>query len=144
MMTHVTIRPAERADLEPIISLLRVLYKNDVGQELSGLVQEYLDSPSHLVLLAMRDRPIGVLIGSYRLDIDYECRAGLVDAIVVEESVRNQGIGRNLVRAFTRWARRRGCTMLQVVNPNEGFFEALGFKERPMRFQQMPIEEIEA
>jgi len=144
MMKGVTIRSADRADLEPIISLLRVLYKNDVGQELSGLVQEYLDSPSHLVLLAMRDRPIGVLIGSYRLDIDYECRAGLVDAIVVEESVRNQGIGRSLVRAFTRWARDRGCTMLQVVNPNEGFFETVGFKERPMRFQQMGIEEIEA
>ena len=143
-MMHVTIRPAECPDSEAIISLLRVLYKNDVGPEFSGLVQEYLDSPSHLVLLAMRDRPIGVLIGSYRLDIDYECRAGLVDAIVVEESVRNHGIGRNLVRAFTRWARGRGCTMLQVVNPNEGFFEALGFKERPVQFQQMAIEEIEA
>jgi len=142
-MTDVTIRPARPDDWESIIRLLRILYKGDVGGGLIALVQEYLNSPSHLVLLAMRERLIGVLIGSYRLDIDYECRAGLVDAIVVEESVRNQGIGRNLIGEFTRWARGRGCAMLQVVNPNEGFFEALGFKERPLRFQQMGIEESE-
>ena len=143
MTTDVTIRPAQPADSESIVSLLRVLYKGDVGDGLIGLVQEYLNSPSHLVLLAIRERPIGVLIGSYRLDVDYECRAGLVDAIVIEESVRSQKIGRTLVREFTQWARDRGCTMLQVINPDKGFFEASGFKERPLRFQQMGIEEAE-
>ena len=33
--------------------------------------------------------------------------------------------------------------MLQVINPDKGFFEASGFKERPLRFQQMGIEEAE-
>ena len=139
MKTNVTIGPAQPDELPSVIALLSVLYKGDVGHELAGLVQEYVNSPGHVVLLAVRDRPVGVLVGSYRLDVDYECRAGLVDAIVVEPSQRRQGIGKALIAEFTLWARERGCTMLQVINPNEGFFEAAGFEERPMRFRQMRI-----
>jgi GNAT superfamily N-acetyltransferase len=74
-------------------------------------VPAYLNSPNHLVLLAIREQPVAVLIGSYRIDIDYECRAGLVDAIVVADSMRKQGIGTALVRGFTPWARDRDCTL---------------------------------
>jgi len=135
-------RPGHPDDVEPIISLLRILYRGDVGEGLNDLVQEYLNSPSHLVLLAIRERAVGLLIGAYRLDIDYECRAGLVDAIVVEESSRKQGIGTALVREFARWARDRGCTMLQVINPNEAFFDKLGFADRRLRFQQRSPDKI--
>jgi len=136
-------RPAQPDDLEPIISLLSILYKGDVGEGLKDLVQEYLNSPSHLVLVAIRERPVGLLIGAYRLDIDYECRAGLVDAIVVEESYRKRGIGTALVREFARWARDQGCTMLQVINPNEAFFDRLGFVDRKLRFKQRPLTGLE-
>ena len=144
MMAGVTIRQGRRDDLVQVISLLGILYKGDVGESLADMMQEYLESLSHLVLVAIaQERPVGVLVGSYRLDIDYECRAGLVDAIVVEESQRKKGIGRALVREFAEWAGQRGCTVLQVINPNQGFFEEFGFKEREMRFWQMPAAETE-
>ena len=139
-MMGLTIRLANEEDLRQIISLLGVLYKGDVGEGLKDLVQEYLESSDHLVLVAIvRDRPVGVLIGSYRMDIDYECRAGFVDALVVAESLRRQGIGNSLVGEFGEWAGKRNCSLLQVINPNRGFFESMGFKERQLHFVQIPL-----
>jgi predicted N-acetyltransferase YhbS len=141
----IQIRRASEADAESVAELLAVLYKGDIGRNLSALVREYLVSGDHAVLVAERQsQVVGLLIGSQRLDIDWECRAALVDAIVVRESARGQGIGRSLMREFCSWARQRGCTVVQVVNPNEGFFGSLGLTDRKARFWQGPIDGIKA
>jgi N-acetylglutamate synthase-like GNAT family acetyltransferase len=136
---NIQVREAGNDDLEAVLSLLELLYKGDVGGDFGALVEEYVNSPDHLVLLAVRERPVGVLVGSYRLDIDFECRAGLVDAVVVSESSRQKGVGRALLLRFRDWARRKGCSVLQVVNPNEGFFARMGFSDREARFWQAAV-----
>jgi len=136
-------RLARERDVDGIMSLLTLLYKGDVGEGLREVVREYMSSPNHVVFVAGDECPNdGVLIGSYRLDIDYESRAGFVDALVVRESARGKGIGKLLLRRFTAWAREQNCALLQVINPNVGFFERLGFEERQIRFQQISVEDI--
>ena len=118
---RVEIRHATEADMESIMALLAVLYKGDIGHGLRTLVDEYLNSSAHTVLLAQnQSNVLGLLIGSKRLDIDWECRAALVDAVVVSDSARGQGIGKGLVREFCAWARDQDCLVLQAINPNEG------------------------
>ena len=137
-----TLKEAESGDRDDGVSLLTVLYRGDVGPDLEGLGQEYISAQDHVVLPALKDdREVGVLVGSYRLDIDFECRAGFVDAIVVEPSQRNQGIGTSLLREFAGWARTRGCTAL---NPNRSFFERAGLADRGVLFEQIAVDELEA
>ena len=137
-------RAATESDLAAIMALLTGLYKGDVGPGIGPLVQEYIGSENHRVLVAQEQgEPLGVLLGSYRLDLDWECRAGLVDALVVSEAARGRGIGKRLVREFCGWARQRGCALVQVINPNPGFFGQLGFTSREIRFWQAAIEEVQ-
>lgn len=139
-----TVKSAVKADLEDVMILLHVLYKGDVGSQLANIVEEYIDSDRHIVFVGFHnDSPVGILIGTYRLDIDYECRVGFVDAIVVDENMRQQGIGKRLMEEFSGWAKHRDCTVLQVLNGNRTFFEGIGFEERPARLHQIPIERIE-
>ena len=136
------LRPAIEVDIADLKPLLKDLYRGDLGPRFSDVLDEYLRSESHHVILAAADgRAVGVLIGSYRLDIDHECRAGLIDAIVVAPNLRGRGIGKKLLGAFAQWARGRGCTVLQVVNGNREFFERLSFTQRRVMFHQASLDE---
>ena len=140
---NVEVREASDSDLEDVLSLLTLLYKGDVGQGMRSLLAEYLASPQHVVLLACAGTErLGLLIGSYRLDIDWESRAGLVDAIVTSESARKRGVGRALLRCFREWARDKDCSVLQVVNPDEGFFARMGFRGREARLWQAALSDL--
>lgn len=137
------LRIATKDDVGDMMPLFFDLYKGDIGPHFSDVLEEYIGSDSHLVTAAIADaRMVGLLIGSYRLDIDYECRAGFIDAIVVHEDCRMQGIGKRLVRNFAEWAKSRSCTVLQVLNARGEFFENIGFKERQVMFHQVPVGEI--
>jgi GNAT superfamily N-acetyltransferase len=134
----VRLRPANQDDADDVIRLLHDLYRGDLGPGFSGILHEYFCRENHLVLIAASaGRPVGVLVGSYRLDMDYECRAGFIDAVVVHEDFRGKGIGRRLLTEFARWAAARGCTVLQVLNGKREFFEAAGFAERPAVLHQL-------
>ena len=139
----VKLRIATRDDVGDMMPLFLDLYKRDIGAHFSDVLEEYIGSDSHLVAVAIADaRIVGLLIGSYRLDIDYECRAGFIDAIVVDEAYRMQGTGKRLVRNFAEWAKTKGCTVLQVLNARGEFFENIGFKERQVRLHQVSVGEI--
>lgn len=139
----IELREATRDDVQDMMPLFRDLYRGDIGTHFCDVLEEYIASDSHFVTVAIADaRIVGLLIGSYRLDIDYECRAGFIDAIVVHKDCRGQGIGKRLVRAFVEWAKSRSCTVLQVLNARGEFFENIGFKERRVRFHQASIHEI--
>lgn len=136
----VVVRRATQDDVDGMEPLLHDLYEADIGPDFSTILAEFIEGEAHLVLVAaLAGRIVGVLIGSYRLDIDYECRAGLVDAIVVHKGHRGKGIGTRLMQDFERWARDRRCTALQVQQGRGWFFERMGFKERTVVFYQKDV-----
>lgn len=137
----VALRTATKDDLDQLMPLFVDLYKGDIGPGFRDVLDEYVRQDAHRVIVAVCEgRVVGVIVGSYRMDIDYECRAGFVDAVVVHEAHRGQGIGRQLVGSLADWAAGRGCTVMQVLNGRREFFEGLGFEERPVRFHQVPID----
>jgi len=83
--------------------------------------------------MAERDgRVLGVLVGSYHLDIDWEGRIGKIDALYVEKDCRRKGLGRELVKFFLSKARRSNCLAVvsRVNHKNERayrFHKAIGF-----------------
>ena len=102
--------------------------------------KENFPKGEQLARTVVAGRTVGLLIGSYRLDIDYECRAGLIDAIVVTKELQGRGLGRALIGGFAEWAGNEGCTTLQVINGAREFFEAMGFAERQVTFHQVPMD----
>jgi GNAT superfamily N-acetyltransferase len=65
--------------------------------------------------------------------------AGRLAALVVGAGARRAGVGRALVDAVTSEARRRGCERLEVTSAAHrsdahGFYERLGFVDKPRRF----------
>ncbi|MCL0039310.1 GNAT family N-acetyltransferase [Dehalococcoidia bacterium] len=142
----IDLKSASRKDIDKLMPLFKGLYElygGDIGPHFAEILQEYIDSENHLTMVALSDGAVvGVLVGSYRLDIDYECRTGFVDAIVVDEGFRKRGIGKRLLHHFAQWAQSKKCTVLQVLNGNREFFEHLGFEERPARLHQVSIERL--
>jgi N-acetylglutamate synthase-like GNAT family acetyltransferase len=141
---EVKLRPASRKDIEILMPLFRDLYRGDIGEHFVEILSEYIDSENHVTIVAENACNIlGVLVGSYRLDIDYECRAGYVDAIVVDKQFRKRGIGKKLLQYFAQWARNKDCTVLQVLRGKREFFEPRGFREMPRPIlRQVSIEEM--
>jgi len=138
MIMNVQVREATEDDVAETMPLFVDLYRGDLGEHFVEILTEYVTVAAHCVLVAIRkDRIVGVLVGSYRLDIDYECRAGFVDAVIVDKDCRGQGIGKTLLRSFADWAAAKGCTAIQVMNARPHFFESIGFQERPCVLHQV-------
>jgi len=138
------LRNAKKDDIDALMPLFKNLYRGDIGQHFQEILGEYIDdSQTHLAVVAVMDsNVVGILVGTYRLDIDYECRAGFVDAVVVREDIRQKGIGKKLLHHFAQWADSKNCTALQTLNGKRVFFEPRGFRERPAVLSQAPIDEV--
>ncbi|HNY16506.1 MAG TPA: GNAT family N-acetyltransferase [Treponemataceae bacterium] len=62
---------------------------------------------------------------------------GEVDSLCLHESIRGEGIGKELVQGQVAWMKARGCRRIRVSVSHGhdsvlGFYRKLGFKERLM------------
>jgi N-acetylglutamate synthase-like GNAT family acetyltransferase len=132
-----TIRSAEISDYTACLPLFELLYHNDIGPNFREVFKAY--TREGIVLLAEAlGRPVGLLVGSYGLDIDWEGRTGRIDAVVVDENRRMEGIGRKLVQRFIESAREHRCkavkSRINVANAaSQKFHEELGFSRADTR-----------
>lgn len=60
---------------------------------------------------------------------------GEIDSLCLHESIRGEGVGRDLVQGHVAWMKRRGCQRIRVSvsfghDSVLGFYRKLGFKER--------------
>lgn len=130
---RITIRSAKVSDYSRCLPLLTSLYHGDIGTDFRKTFESYIIGDDSLVLLAQsRAGIVGILIGSRRMDIDWEGKTAGIDAIVVSEKHRRTGIGEQLVNRFVKLAQRQGCKAVKSrVNRKNGeaqrFHESLGF-----------------
>jgi ribosomal protein S18 acetylase RimI-like enzyme len=127
------IRKARVDDYFQCLPLLTSLYHGDVGADFKKTFENFITSDSGLVLLAQsQGEVVGVLIGSWQMDIDWEGKTARIDAIIVDEKHRRTGIGKQLAHYFITQAEGQKCKAVKsrVNRKNEGakkFHENLGF-----------------
>ncbi|UCG45846.1 MAG: GNAT family N-acetyltransferase [Candidatus Bathyarchaeota archaeon] len=130
-----SIRSGRTSDYNLGLPLLEKLYHGDIGLDLKQAFIDYVRKENGVVLFAEdAGKVVGILVGSFQLDIDWEGKTGKIDAIIVDEKQRRRGVGRKLVQRFLAWAKRKGCKAVKARINRENdvaqeFHRSLGFEE---------------
>jgi ribosomal protein S18 acetylase RimI-like enzyme len=102
----------ERAADAAAVAAAEALFDGPVKLE---AVERFLADPTHHLLVAQEgDRAVGFVSGAELTHPDKGTEMFLYE-LAVDESVRNRGIGRALVRALAELARGRGCYGMWVL-----------------------------
>jgi GNAT superfamily N-acetyltransferase len=120
------IRPATPGDLDALVRLLGVLFtleadfRPDPKAQRRGLLRMLEDRERRLVLVA---EVLGALVGMVTVQLVVSTAeggdAGLLEDLVVDESVRGKGLGCELLHRAEAWAFERGATRLQLLADRE-------------------------
>lgn len=134
MQKALEIRQATPEDWEKTSPLFEQLYHGDLGPDLRKVFTILATNIEGSVLIAEQDKKtIGVLVGSYYLDLDWEGKIAKLQAIIVDRKHQNQGIGRKLLKHFLKQAKEKNCRAIiaRVNRKNRGsdFYEKLDFEE---------------
>lgn len=130
-----TVRDATPDDFDKCFPLLEQLYHGDIGSNFKEVFNRFARGKRSCVIMAeQHGKTLGVLIGSYYLDIDWEGKVAKIQALIVEEKHRKKRIGKKLVQHFTQKAKQNGCRAVRsrINRKNKNaclFHEKLGFWE---------------
>jgi ribosomal protein S18 acetylase RimI-like enzyme len=97
-------------------------------------------NPGDTVLVAEEDGNILGLVAAHSFEMLHRPgRLGRITALVVAESARNRGIGRQLLSAAESHLRSRACVKLEVTSGEQrlaahGFYSSHGFREQRVHF----------
>ena len=132
-MNEPLIRPAEERDSAALARLIGQLGYQVTPEEVAERLAQ-MRAEGRLVLVAELDgQAIGCLSTSIMRVLHRPAPVGRISMMVVDEGVRNRGIGTALVRAAERSLAERGCYMVEVTShvrrtDAHRFYERLGFE----------------
>ena len=142
---EITLREATEADLPAILTLYAQLGQDDgkvLSLEAAGRIfarmKTYPDYHIYIALLNSR------IVGTFALLIlDNIAHMGtpsaILEDVVVEEGIRSQGIGHQMMRYANSLCREKGCYKMSLTsNRNRDaahrFYESLGFEKHGYSF----------
>lgn len=132
-MGLVTIRPATPDDAIAMANLATQLgYASNPEQILWRLAD--LSQPHHRVFVAVAD---GTVVGFVHVEVKLTLLTddvAEIGSLVVDQSWREEGVGRELVNTAEAWVRRRGCSSVQVRSNVQrygahAFYNRLGYRQ---------------
>jgi GNAT superfamily N-acetyltransferase len=113
-VTTINIRPIRAEDAEAAMKLCAELGYPVDRENVLQRMKQIAEEKNRAVLVYCVD---GAVVGWIDLSVEYHLQsepAALIGGLVVSESVRNRGIGRQLCEAAEAWARSRGVARLRV------------------------------
>lgn len=133
--TQLTVRPAQPADLETLVSLLRLLFaieddfQFDEERQQRGLALMLANPLACILVAEVENRVVGMCTGQLTVSTAEGGPALLMEDVVVADEFRGRGAGRLLVSAMGDWAAVQGAFRLQLLaDRNNG--KALAFYAR--------------
>ncbi len=128
-MTHaansLSIRKGEKADIPAMVELLTQLFSIEADfqaapeKQTKGL-ELLLRHPDAVIWLAESGGAVvGMITVQVLLSTAEGAAVGLIEDLVVAESWRRRGAGRQLLRAAEAWAAEQGLTRLQLLADRE-------------------------
>ena len=122
-MKDITYGEAGKADIPDLVQLLALLFiiekdfKPDTNKQQTGLALLLKNSATATMQVAKNDT--GKVIGMVSAQLVISTAEGAVSAwvedMVIEESYRGHGIGKQLLKNALTWAKNKGATRAQLL-----------------------------
>lgn len=81
---------------------------------------------------------LGYLLGFRHLTFYANGPVGWVEELIVRNSDRGHGIGKELMSAFEQWAAAQGCALIALATRRAApFYRALGYEESATYFRKV-------
>lgn len=137
------IRKFSMEDLDRITAMLREVGYPTTLSVMKERMEAMEQDPLHSVFVAeMNNQVVGMV--DFRQVTSYckqhECIAEIT-ALIVDERLRGQGLGRRLVFSAEEWARVQGCSQIFLKSgnrveraPAHAFYRRIGFEKSGYRF----------
>jgi GNAT superfamily N-acetyltransferase len=116
------IRPAGFGDIEGMISLLQILFSIEADfsfdreKQQRGLAMMLTDCSNRCIMVAEAEgRVVGMCTVQILISTAEGGLSALIEDLIVAEGCRGQGIGKELLRAITSWAKNLGVRRLQLL-----------------------------
>jgi ribosomal protein S18 acetylase RimI-like enzyme len=135
-----TIRPATPDDAPAAASLLTELGYTQPVEFFRERLEIFGNKPDELVLVAEQaGSVVGILAFRAFLYFHEPGKQGRIIALVVSESVRGRGIGRDMVAEAEKFAVNCGCKRMEVTTGTQRekahrFYESMGYQETSKRY----------
>lgn len=118
----VKLRPAEPADIESLLDLLKALFSieqdftPDRERQRRGL-EKLLEARdgAYAVVAEQGGEVVGMATIQTWISTDEGGPAGVIEDLVVSESYRGRGIGQAIMNHLVSWAEQRGLSRLQLL-----------------------------
>jgi GNAT superfamily N-acetyltransferase len=130
----VSIRPATLADADQVARLTSHLGYEVSIEDIADRLSRALARENHLLLIAEID---GMPAGWIHVGVADYIETGLfavINGLVVDRSVRSQGVGRLLLAQAEAWAKERGLTTIRLWSTvsrerAHAFYERYGYQK---------------
>lgn len=135
------IRPMARDDRDVVFALVTQFatsFKPERAAFEASLAQLLPDPAAWLAVAELDGNVVGYCLGFAHATFFANGRVAWVEEIMVEETLRGQGIGRALMDAFEAWAAGRGSKLVALATRRAApFYLALGYDESAAYFRKL-------
>lgn len=144
-MPSILVRTAAEADLEAVLAVLRRTGEPEVRAVDRATWSEMLATPNMSVHLAeLGGRVAGTATLLVMPNLGYDCHpSAFIEAVVVSEPHRRQGVGAALIECVLAEAADRSCRKVQLLSHKRhrddgafAFYESLGFTAEAEGFRR--------
>ncbi|MEK4059307.1 MULTISPECIES: GNAT family N-acetyltransferase [Paenibacillus] len=132
------IRKCGMNDLERVTALLREFGYPTTLSVMKERMEGMENDPFHCTLVAELDNEVVGMIGLRQVKSYYKHADCIteINALIVSEELRGNGLGKRLVAAAEEWARGQGCCQLFLRSgnrveraPAHAFYRHMGFEQ---------------
>lgn len=132
----------DTSSISQIVNLLTQLREREVDSDaVRSDVEEIVASSSRAILVAMNDDEI---VGMAVVNVVFKVgkREARIDEVVVDESARGTGLGRQLMEAAIDWAWSKDCSSIELTSrasreAANKLYQKLGFNIRETNVYQL-------
>ena len=134
------VRPAERSDADALARLSTQLGYPAVPADMPARLERLSADPNARALVAVDDGAVlGLITTHVRYTMNHAATLAQITLLVVDETRRGTGVGRELVVAAEDWARECGCKRIVVTTALQradahAFYEKLSYAHTGRRY----------